>query len=264
MDLAACIKKNLHVVKDFDLFVGIPRSGLLVANIIALYLNKPVCTVQELVNNLRPQNGFSRNINDDGNYRNVLIVDDTVNTGKSINHVRCILEQANIKVKYCAIYSTENARKYVDIAFEVLEKPRIFQWNYLNNSILKFSAVCFENIICNKFIKVNSLSRLETELSCATPNLLKDVKLSCVFTGYNSEASVLIAQWLRHYNIEVERIISHRGRNLYNKLGADFFLSNSTEFKDIKLILLGSNYRAKKISEILNIPVIGFNDKIYQ
>ena len=42
-DLTKTIMKKIDIIpSDIDLIVGIPRSGLLVANYIALLLNKPI------------------------------------------------------------------------------------------------------------------------------------------------------------------------------------------------------------------------------
>ncbi len=49
-DLNLAIKRwMVKLPKDFDLIVGIPRSGLLVANLLALYLNKPLTDVEGLL-----------------------------------------------------------------------------------------------------------------------------------------------------------------------------------------------------------------------
>ncbi len=42
-DLNQVILKRLYIIpRDIDLIVGIPRSGMFPANLLALYLNKPV------------------------------------------------------------------------------------------------------------------------------------------------------------------------------------------------------------------------------
>ncbi|MBR1728760.1 MAG: hypothetical protein IJ728_04475 [Selenomonadaceae bacterium] len=42
--------KNLHKIpRDIDLVIGVPRSGLLVANILALYLNKPLISIDMFI-----------------------------------------------------------------------------------------------------------------------------------------------------------------------------------------------------------------------
>ena len=47
------ISKNLDKIpKDIDLIVGVPRSGLFVANLIALYLNLPLTDFDSFLNRL--------------------------------------------------------------------------------------------------------------------------------------------------------------------------------------------------------------------
>ena len=42
--------KNLHKIpRDIDLVIGVPRSGLLVANMLALYLNKPLISIDMFI-----------------------------------------------------------------------------------------------------------------------------------------------------------------------------------------------------------------------
>ena len=42
-DLNNTILQRLHIIpRDFDLIVGVPRSGMLPANLLALYLNKQI------------------------------------------------------------------------------------------------------------------------------------------------------------------------------------------------------------------------------
>ena len=264
IDLAACIKKHTQKLSGYDLYVGIPRSGLLAANMMALLLNKPVCTVQELVNNLNPQNGFSREVNNKRNYDKILVVDDTVNTGKSINYVKELLNNNEIDASYCAVYATEASREFVDMALEILERPRIFQWNYLNNSILKHSAVCFEDVICSKIKNPRVASDVEVFLNATSPNLLENPQLKLIFTGYNRNVSNVIESWLASHNICADEIIYSDGKKMLNKLDNAFFESHKDEFCNAKLVVLGSNCSAKQITSLLNVPCMAFNDKLYQ
>ena len=49
-DLNKTIIDNLYLLpRDIDLIVGVPRSGLLAANLLALYLNLPMTDVKGLL-----------------------------------------------------------------------------------------------------------------------------------------------------------------------------------------------------------------------
>ena len=50
-DLNELIIRRLYILpKDIDLIVGIPRSGMVPANLIALYLNKSLTDLDSFIN----------------------------------------------------------------------------------------------------------------------------------------------------------------------------------------------------------------------
>lgn len=59
-DLNHCILQHLSILpRDFDLIVGVPRSGMFPANLLALYLNLPVTDIDLSATgiSIRPENG---------------------------------------------------------------------------------------------------------------------------------------------------------------------------------------------------------------
>ena len=263
-DLVRLIKKNIYKIEDFDLFVGIPRSGLLPANIMALYLNKPVCTVSELRYKIVPQNGFSRQIERKEKFQKILIVDDSINTGKSINYVKDLLKDTNFNITFCAVYATEKATQLVDIFFEVVPKPRIFQWNYLNNSILLSSAVLFEGVICKNLKKNNSMINLEKNLEKVKANIFFNAKLKIIFTGYSINTAPLITKWLNNNNIYYEKIIYNFYPSFYEKIDQIYIRKLKEQLESINLLIVDSSRLAKTANAILNIPAMDSRDELFQ
>ena len=50
-DLNETILRKLHLIsRDIDLVVGVPRSGMLPANLLALYLNLPYTDIHSFIN----------------------------------------------------------------------------------------------------------------------------------------------------------------------------------------------------------------------
>jgi orotate phosphoribosyltransferase len=131
---------------DIDLVVGIPRSGLLVANLLALHMHLPLATL----------GGFQRGeVLDIGSRfarrpaatRKVLVVDDSVSSGRQLRAAREILKGAAVPVLYATAYCTPESLSLVDFAFEVLPQPRAFEWNILNGEVLRSSCVDLEAIV---------------------------------------------------------------------------------------------------------------------
>jgi hypothetical protein len=130
---------------DIDLIVGIPRSGLLVANLLALHMHVPMATL----------GGFARGeVLDVGSrfarrpaaLRKVLVVDDSVSSGAQLRAARDRLAGKDVPLLFAAAYCTPEALSLVDFAFEVLPQPRAFEWNILNGELLRSACVALDAI----------------------------------------------------------------------------------------------------------------------
>ena len=155
-DLNSDIFANLHKLPaDIDLVAGIPRSGLLAANIIALYKNLPLTDIDSLAESkisLINYTNRKRNnwIDDISQARKILIVDDSVCSGASLNMARVKLKNCNFfdKIIFMAIYAAKSSIKFVDLCFDLVEFPRMFEWNYLHHGGLINACFDIDGVLC--------------------------------------------------------------------------------------------------------------------
>ena len=151
-DLASCIKRNLHMLPDYDLVVGIPRSGMVPAYMIGMFLNKKVCSLDELINDIVPSSGYSREISTPLTVKRILIVDDSIHSGVALNKTKEKISTFGLNsrydIDYLAIYAREQSRAMVDYYFEIVPTPRIFQWNYLNVKASDNYCYDIDGVLC--------------------------------------------------------------------------------------------------------------------
>ena len=151
-DLILDIKKNLYKIPtNIDLIVGIPRSGMIPACMLGLMLSKPVCTINEFLSNTFNVDSTHRIQLNNNTIQNVLIVDDSILTGKSFKETQAKLEKINIQysIIYLAIYYKDDTYKNViDLALEKVATPRLFQWNYLNHVFLQDATFDIDGVLC--------------------------------------------------------------------------------------------------------------------
>ena len=73
----------------------------------------------------------------DNPIKNVLIVDDSILSGRALNDAKTLLKESKIDKKfnliYCCIYATSKMISNIDRYAELVRPPRLFQWNYLNH-----------------------------------------------------------------------------------------------------------------------------------
>ena len=150
-DLNQTILKHLYILpRDFDLIVGIPRSGMFPANLLALYLNKPVTDLGSFINGHIYKTGERGQFIDVKYYKKILIVDDSISSGSAIN--KCNEQDKHLEksfdIKYCAIYVIPGKENMVDYLFDIVPLPRYFQWNILNHTILEKSCFDIDGVLC--------------------------------------------------------------------------------------------------------------------
>jgi uncharacterized HAD superfamily protein/hypoxanthine phosphoribosyltransferase len=150
-DLNKIILERLNILpRDFDLIVGIPRSGMLPANLLALYLNKPYTDIHSFINGHIYKAGARSQFFDMKEFRKILVVDDSIASGAAMEESRKNLSHlsSDFDIKYCAVYVIPGKEKTVDYFFEILPLPRYFQWNILNHTTLEKACFDIDGVLC--------------------------------------------------------------------------------------------------------------------
>ncbi|RYF11326.1 MAG: phosphoribosyltransferase, partial [Oxalobacteraceae bacterium] len=155
VDLSQTVQNNLYrIPRDVDLVVGIPRSGLLPANMLALALNLPLADIDGFAEgrtlsagHTRRRDLFDQSID---TFRRILVVDDSVRTGDSMREARQKLAHLpnQDRFLFCAIYADEDTHPDADLVMESVPTPRVFQWNFLHRQIAGQSCFDIDGVLC--------------------------------------------------------------------------------------------------------------------
>lgn len=155
-DLNAAIARNAHrLPNDIDLVVGIPRSGLLAANLLSLLTNLPLADLDGYLERRITSAGKTKNQaglqTDFAQIRKVLILDDSANSGTAMLEARKRLEEASFghTFVYAVVYGVRPDHEYCDLIFEVLPQPRVFQWNLMHHVVLEEACVDIDGVLCH-------------------------------------------------------------------------------------------------------------------
>ena len=271
-DLAFDIKKNIEKIpSNIDLIVGIPRSGMIPAYIMGLALNKKVCSTTELVNGLMGNSGFTRKT-DTGKIKNILVVDDTVNTGLSLGKVKPLLAPLKRKynIKYCAVYATNSqVAELVDIALNILPQPRMFQWNYQNHSFLANACFDMDGVLCwDPTDEQNDDGKRYIEfIKNADPLYIPKVPIGYIVTSRLEKYRKETEQWLAAHGIKYKKLyMLNKTAEERRRLGlhAPFKASVYKQITDSNMFIESNPTQAAKIANLSGKPCICcLNDKIY-
>jgi len=210
-DLNNVILQKLHLLpRDFDLIVGVPRSGMLPANLLALYLNLPYTDIHSFKNGFVYKSGARKQFFSDSDYKKILVVDDSIASGAALMECKGELKdlESTFHIEYCVIYTTPEKRNLVDYYFEAVATPRYFQWNIFNHTTIEKACFDIDGVLCvdpNEDENDDS-EKYKSFLRNAAPLYLPGSKIGTIVTSR-----------LEKYRKETEAWLSVNGV-IYNKL----------------------------------------------
>jgi uncharacterized HAD superfamily protein/hypoxanthine phosphoribosyltransferase len=208
-DLLLDIKNNIsQLPSDIDLVVGIPRSGMIPAYMIGFALNTKVCSFDELMYEINITSG-ERPLKEGGN--TILIVDDSSYNGNSMKRAKRALSNKDTtgkKIYFLAVYVTEEAREYVDFWFVTLPPPRMFQWNYMNNSYIGRSCFDIDGVLCTDPTEDENDDgeKYCNFISNAKPLYIPRYKIYALVTSRLEKYRKETEEWLRKNNVQYEHL----------------------------------------------------------
>jgi len=211
---------------SYDVIVGIPRSGLLVASIVALKFGKPLTTPELLA-----ENRYWKSVQMGGEhgYRRLLLIDDSISSGetfkKNLEMVRVASQKCEVATG--ALIVTPEAKHLVDFYYVEIPHPRLFEWNMLHvkKGVL---AVDLDGVICENCPPgVDADEALYTAwIRSAKPYLIPTFEIDFIVSSRLERYRKETEEWLsRHgvryrelmlWNIESKR--EARGRHVQQKI----------------------------------------------
>ncbi len=209
-DIAHCIRQNLKKIpNDVDLVVGVPRSGMIPAYIIALFMNKKCCSLDEFLSGSTGSNGNRKVNNED--IKKVLIVDDSVYNGTEMGRTREKLEPLTDKYHfiYATVYVKPDSEDKVDIWLERVPAPRVWQWNYLNHSIAKRACFDMDGVLCiDPTADENDDGKKYLEFIAQTkPLYIPTYEINAIVTSRLEKYREQTEKWLKDHGVKYKQLI---------------------------------------------------------
>lgn len=211
-DMNKAILKGLSVLpRDFDLIVGIPRSGMLPANLLALYLNKPYTDIHSFVNGHIYSAGARSQFFDIKSYKKVLVIDDSISSGSALEKSKALLKpvENDFDISYSVVYAVPGKEKLIDYYFEIVPLPRYFQWNILNHTILEKACFDIDGVLCvDPTSEQNDDGPAYTDFVLnAKPLFIPGSKIGALVTSRLEKYRPQTEEWLRKYNVKYDDLI---------------------------------------------------------
>ncbi len=250
-----------QIPREVDLIVGVPRSGMLAASIIALYLNLPLTDIDSFVKGQIYEAGDTKHndswISSVDEARKVLVVEDSINTGRSIKKVRTKLTKELLeKSVFYAVYVTKQGKDFVDIFVKICEQPRMFEWNCFHHQ--RVNEVCFDidGVLCrDPSNEENDDGEKYLEfISTVDPIVIPTFTIGCIITSRLEKYREATDKWLKENGIKYNKMIMMQYATREDRLRAgNHGVFKGQEYKKQHRMSLFVESNAKQAEEISNI-----------
>ena len=206
--------------KDIDIIVGVPRSGMLPANLLALYMNKPYTDIESFLEGKVYACGYRGNYIKDHKIRKVLVIDDSVSSGSAIRKAKAKLEGLAYNFLFAAVYVRNSSKSEVDIFCEVVDGLRVFEWNLFHHEmILSRSCMDIDGVLCrDPYPEENDDDANYIRfLSTVDPRFIPTVKINTLVTCRLEKYRKETVNWLNKNHIKYDRLVMLNMNSAYER-----------------------------------------------
>lgn len=238
--------------RDIDAVLGVPRSGIAPASMLALFRNIKLGDLRGCFKGGHRDPRVS--------IKKALVLDDSSLTGKSLLRARARTKDLPFKCIYGAVYASKRAAPHLDVYYKILPTPRIFEWNLLHHSLLSKSCVDIDGVLC-----VDPTQRENDDgprylkfLKSAKPLYIPTVKVAALVTNRLERYRKPTEEWLAMHGVDYGQLIMHPAKSKRERQTwqGPNHKSSVYQLTDHRLFIESSDKQAKRIAEITGKPVI--------
>ncbi len=212
-------KKLAKIIpNEFDVIVGIPRSGLFVADIIATKFGRPLTTPDLFIKNEFWENALIRTPKI---IKKVLIVDDSVGEGTALKKAKEKLLEFDPKliIKTASPFSLTSGKDSVDYVLFIKKPDCVFEWQIIHGSKYTTLSCDMDGVLCEDCPW--GINLMEEEyihwMQNAKPFMIPINKIDTIITSRLEKYRKITETWLKKNNVKYKNLIMLNLGDDYNK-----------------------------------------------
>jgi hypoxanthine phosphoribosyltransferase len=229
-DLAKDIELWSSKLPEFSAIIGVPRSGILPASLLALKRNIPLLDLSAftvgagfpLAYNRPLRRGGTRIEPVEGNIR-ILVIDDTTYTGSTLAQLKEELRHkfSGVEFQYAAYMAGTPGIQHCDHVMYATENvPQLVEWSTLHIPFNKYTMTDLDGVICEDWtlgdedLHKEQYSRF---LENAAVLIRPSYPVRAIVTNRLEKNRGLTEAWLKKHGIKYEMLIMCPARDAYDR-----------------------------------------------
>lgn len=246
-DLVRDVKVWAATLPEFDAVVGVPRSGTLVASLLAVERDWTLEPEGNLVNR-------------------ILVVDDTISTGGTMrNFLKDLGGKYGVDSHHfgtAALYAAPGSEGMVQHHYATVPHPRAFEWNLRRWFGLPYSIVDLDGVICHDpdALEDDTPEWVERWIVNAVPKWRFGNVIGTICTSRLERYRPQTEAWLKRHGVKYARLImgpwATAAERRANRRNAAHYKAMAYMADGAMLFIESSEAQAKVIHELTKRPVL--------
>lgn len=270
-DLNNTIRQNIwKIPHDIDFIIGIPRSGMIAASIIASYLNVPLIDINSYLLGLKPYGGARLNMftNKHQETNKVLIVDDTIFNGTTINNIKKYVSDKPHNFIYLCIYAEGNGLNNVDIYLEDVRSQVdsklgiiLYEWNILQHHevVLEKCLYDMDGVLCLDPPDERNEEEYINYIKNATPLFIPRGTIGGILTYRLVKNKEITQEWLKNNGVTYYKLMMFNANSWEERhntnISPEQYKGETYKNSNYELFVESNEQQAINIANISNKPV---------
>jgi len=227
---------------QFDLIVGIERSGIIPATMLALHQNTHFLTLTQFINGFQPAHGNHRKVLDE--IKKVLVLDDSINTGETMLEIKLLISKSDhckrFDIEYGAVIlnpTFKECKDIVDYYWIEMVQARFFQWNWMHHKeILAHACLDMDGVLCRAPTteENDDGDKYKKFIETTQPRYIPSFEIGAIVTCRLEKYRELTEKWLKQHNVKYKELhmMDHPTKEARIKAGdhadykAEFYKNN--------------------------------------
>lgn len=245
---------RIPVPGDVSCVLGIPRSGMLPATMIATRLHLPLGMV-----GCNTVYGGSRLADTPAKDGRILLVDDSMWTGASMNDAVARSGIDRKRIITCAVYASDDAKP--DVFAHVVPRPRVFEWNLFNSWATERLMVDMDGVVCMDPVAFDDDGGLyAADIATAAPKFLPKTAVRSIATNRIDRWRGTTEEWLARNGVKYGALHMRPEKTSLERRAAgtpaEFKAALFKEDREAWLFVESHDCHAERIAGLAKKPVL--------
>lgn len=272
-ELASCVRRNIYKIPhDIDFVIGVPRSGMIPAGMVAEFINVPLIDVDSFCAGAQPTGGGRLRFIEKDRTHKVLVLDDTVFRGHSMNKAKDKLMPYRDRYQfiYAAVYLEGRGSDAIDFFLEDVRRYTnnftqivLYEWNIFHHipSIMDHCMYDMDGVLCVNPPDERKTEAYERYIEDAVPLFTPKMTIGSIVTYRLERYRDVTERWLKNNGIRYAdlRMFASQSWDERNASGigpARFKAERYREDRNAHLFVESDDYQAQRIHDLTLKPVL--------